>query len=207
MSEPIFKSLGDKVTILEVIRHPLYMLIQQTLNFERLQNNPRDVQINISYNNKELPYYTYGWEELFLDSNSVERAIYTMNHCINFTQKAKNFPLKKYKDQVITIPFENFVLNPDQYVNKITEAIGVKHTRITKKTMKKQKVPRRKISDGIPLKIYKRCGWVPPDRKLTEKEELEKRREFAFKSNASSKSLKVLDALCKQYESKIWRPE
>ena len=31
-SEPIFKSLGERVFFIEVVRHPLYMLIQQTLN-------------------------------------------------------------------------------------------------------------------------------------------------------------------------------
>ena len=40
--------------------------------------------------------------------------------------------------------------------------------------MNREKVPRIKIADGIPLKIYKRCGWVPSNKKLNEREELNK---------------------------------
>ena len=38
-SEPVFKALGLKVSLIEVVRHPLYMLIQQTLNNIRLHSD------------------------------------------------------------------------------------------------------------------------------------------------------------------------
>ena len=66
----------------------------------------------------------------------------------------------------------------------------------------KQKVPRKKISDGIPLAIYKRCGWEQPDSNMTEKEELGKRRQFAIDNGASEQAMIVLDQLCKNYENK-----
>ena len=46
--------------------------------------------------------------------------------------------------------------------------------------MKKQNIPRKKVSDGISLDIYKRCGWVPPDKKLSEAEELIKEKNLQF---------------------------
>ena len=66
--------------------------------------------------------------------------------------------------------------------------------------MKKQKVPRKKISDGIPLAIYKRCGWEPPVEGLTERGELDKRRQFAVEQGASKHALDVLDQISDDYE-------
>ena len=44
--------------------------------------------------------------------------------------------------------------------------------------MKKQKVPRKMIGDGLDLDIYRRCGWEPPKTK-DEKKEMNKNKEYA----------------------------
>ena len=49
MSELIFESLKNRAILIEVVRHPLYMIVQQTLNFERLLHSPRDVRVSIEY--------------------------------------------------------------------------------------------------------------------------------------------------------------
>ena len=56
----------------------------------------------------------------------------------------------------------------------------------------------------IPLTIYKRCGWEFSDQSLSEKEELEKRRQFAVEQGASDPAMKVLDKLCVGYESNYY---
>ena len=73
--------------------------------------------------------------------------------------------------------------------------------------MKRQKVPRNKISSGIPLNIYKRCGWDPPDTSLSEKQELEKRRQFAVDNGAGKNALDVLDKLSEEYENEYFNFE
>tara|TARA_B100000029_G_C17604722_1_gene967029 strand:- start:96 stop:1145 length:1050 start_codon:yes stop_codon:yes gene_type:complete len=204
MSLPIFEGLSDRVVFIEVIRHPLYMLIQQTLNFERLLSNPRDIQVYIEHKGHEVPYFAYNWEEIFSSANSVERAIYAMQNYLQLKEKIKRELEERFLNKVITIPFEKFVLEPSSYINLIESSIGTVSTDKTVKIMKKQKVPRKKISDGIPLNIYKRCGWEPPDKSLTEKEELNKRREFAIHNNAGGKALEILDKISSLYESKYY---
>ena len=76
----------------------------------------------------------------------------------------------------------------------------------TNKVLKEQNVPRKKIADGIPLAIYKRCGWEPPDKLLTEHQELDKRRNYALSQGASKDAMNALDAICQSYEEKIWSP-
>ena len=75
MSKPIFKALKTRLTFVEVVRHPLFMLIQQFFNFERLLFNTRDIQIHFEYKKNQLPYFIHGWEELFLKSNNIDRTI------------------------------------------------------------------------------------------------------------------------------------
>ena len=64
-SDPLISALGDSVIFIEVVRHPLYMVKQQQLNMERLLYNARDIQINIEYQEHQLPYYAHGWEKEF----------------------------------------------------------------------------------------------------------------------------------------------
>ena len=72
----------------EVVRHPLYRLIQQTLNMERIFfGNPRDIQIYIKHKDKQLPYFAYQWKDLFVESNNVEKTIYSMKLLVKRKKK------------------------------------------------------------------------------------------------------------------------
>jgi hypothetical protein len=203
-SEPIFNSLGERVVLIEIVRHPLYMLIQQTLNkINQLDQlgTARQFHLFIKHGDLQVPFWNYGQEELYINSNPVERAIYEMQKLTELTEDIKKIKSETNEMKVLTIPFESFVLDPWPYLKKIEELLGSKITRKTKKVIKKQNVPRKKISDGIPLAIYKRCGWEEPDMSLSEKEELGKRRQFAVEQGASDEALEVLDKLCVGYES------
>ena len=96
---------------------------------------------------------------------------------------------------------------PDRVVpnSEFEKFLETKMTSRTKRIIHKQNVPRKKISDGLSLDIYKRCGWEAPDPSLSEKEELEKRRHFAIEQGASDQALKVLDKLCVGYESNYYK--
>jgi hypothetical protein len=203
-SNPIFSSLGDKVTMIEIVRHPLYMLIQQTLNqinFDKGMGTARQFHPYIKYGNQQVPFWNYGQEELYLNSNPVERAIYEMKKLTELTENAKKQKLVR-GDKMLTIPFELFVLDPSPYLLKIEGLLGSKITNKTKKIIKKQNIPREKVSDGIPLKIYKRCGWEKPISGYTERDELQKRREYAALQGAGSKALNILDEMSVEYEKK-----
>ena len=123
-----------------------------------------------------------------------------MQKISELTEDIKNKLKKEYGDQIMTIPFEHFVLDPWPYLNNIKNTLKSKITNRTKKVIKKQRVPRKKIADSIPLDAYKKCGWEPPEKNLTENQELDKRRQFAFDNGASKHALDVLDKLCENYE-------
>ena len=184
-----------------MVRHPLFMLVQQTLNMERLLDNPRDIQIYFEYDGLSVPYFAQGWEELFIKSNSVERAIYSIYYQgkkrVQFL--SANDYLKNHK--FIEIPFELFVKNPENFMRIICQFLDTRYSNLTEREMKRQKVPRENIVDGLPLDIYERCGWQPPESGLSEQDEFDKRRDYAVANGAGSESLSTLDQLSEEYEN------
>lgn len=200
-SDPIFSALKDRAFFIEVVRHPLYMIKQINLNMERLMNTPRNFNLFFEFNKKDVPAFSYGWEKLFLSSNSMDKAIYYIKKISEKTIEKKKRIKNKYKNQVLTICFEKFVTKPDEDLKKIEKMLDTKVINSTLDMLKKQNVPRSKYSEGIELDIYKRCGWEKPKNNLTELEELEIRRNYVSKF-ASSSALKILDGLCESYEKK-----
>lgn len=204
-SKPVFNALGNRVSFIEVVRHPLYMIIQQTQNQSnhyKRNATARQFHLFIKYKDEQLPFWNYGQEKLYLNGNPVERAIYEMWHIKKITEYSKKNELQKNSDKILTIPFEPFIFNPFPYLEKIVNLLKSNITSKTRKVMKKQKVPRKKISDGIPLAIYKRFGWEPPIDEFSEKQEMDKRRNFAISQGANKNALEMLDKMSEEYKEK-----
>ena len=196
-SDPIISAFGGRVLFIEVVRHPLYMVKQQKLNMDRLVNNVRDIQINIEFEGKQLPYFAHGWEEQFINLNPMEKAIY----CIEKTTRNSNLKRQVWKNNkklsILTIPFEKFVIEPLPYMKEIEKYLGTTIGKKTNKVMKQNNIPRTIISDSPALEIYERCGLEVPTGG-TEKNELEKRRDMVAKE-VSKEALEVMDNLSKKY--------
>lgn len=202
MSEPIFSALGDRVLLIEVVRHPLYMLKQQTVIMDPLfHRDARDFTIYFQHGSRALPFFVAGWEEKFLRSNPTEKAIYSMQMFSQKNERAYHTFLSQYHAQIITIPFEQFVLQPLPYLEHIAFALQTKITHRTHRMMRQQRVPRLRYAEGIALPIYKRFGWEPPRSDATELQEFEDRWQFA-KQQASSEAIVVLNQLCTAYEER-----
>ncbi|EKD91652.1 MAG: hypothetical protein ACD_29C00462G0004 [uncultured bacterium] len=204
ISEPIFQSLGDRCVFVEVVRHPLYMIRQQRLNMQNLLENVRNFSVNIEYRGRSLPYYTHGWEEDFVNSTTAtEKSVRSIYHLTKRTELAKKMLKEKYNAKIITIPFEHFVLNPDPWLKKVCNLLQTEPTENTSTVMFQQNIPRKKVSDGIALAIYQRCGWEPPKENISEKGELLIRRK-EFSKELSKEHASLLDQICMRYESTYW---
>ncbi len=205
-SLPIFRALNKRVTFIEIVRHPLYQIIQHYSNTEGMYiDDPRDTTMAYrTHTGDVVPYFVREYEEQWIQGNAMDKAILSINNWGKQVQETLD-ENKIIRENTIVIPFEKFVLKPDSYLDLIERTLGIKKTKMVMKELKKQKVPRNKISDGIPLAIYKRCGWEEPDHNLSEKEELEKRRQFAVEQGASDQAMQILDKLCVDYESNYYK--
>jgi hypothetical protein len=197
--EPVFAALLDRVVLIEVVRHPLYMLVQNTINFQGLISSPRDFTIHYDYQGTNLPFFVFGWEKRYLSASPIERAIYYIEHLTNRSRMMRDMARTRYPGQIVTVPFEEYVLRPEPLMRELERALGTKVTPHTIKTMKQQKVPRQRIADSISLAVYRRCGWEPPRPGLSEQEELEHRRLWA-EGQASPEAMDVLHQLCDAYD-------
>lgn len=203
-SEPLFLALKDRCCMVEVVRHPLYMLKQQALNFDLLIENVRDFTIYYDYQNRSLPYYVKGWEDDFLRSNSLERAIYFI---YNLTGQANKIRAKRSIEggaTLLSIPFEKLVKDPVSYLSEISLRVDSGVSDVTYRVMREQNVPRAMVADGIDLPIYRRCGWEPSISD-NEGDELSRRKE-EFLAQIGSKEKDLLCELCESYESTFWNP-
>tara|TARA_B110000008_G_scaffold272180_1_gene304553 strand:- start:3313 stop:4335 length:1023 start_codon:yes stop_codon:yes gene_type:complete len=191
----LMDTFGQKLAFIEVIRHPLYVILQQELNLRKIgdDGDSRMQHIRYRFNNNEYEFYCKNREKDYDEANSFERAIYSIQWYYS-----KIF-LDQNKD-ILVIPFEKFVIDPSQYMTLLTKMLGQDITNKVTKEMKKQKVPRSQLSDGPALDIYKRCGWTPPQF-YSEEKELLARREVVLK-NVSPKALAILDDISNKYSAK-----
>ena len=204
-SEPLWEAFSEKIYFLEILRHPAYMIKQiGSVLMEDLVNNVRNWSTQFEYNGYSVPYFSIGWEEEYLSGNPTERAVKFID---NYSDRVNKFKKQnpKYLPQVLTIPFEPFVLNPDQYIFEILNFMDVEKTNFTKNVLMEQKIPRSKVSDSIELEIYKRCGWSKPIEAMTEADELKIRKQWV-KDKVSKESYELFNNLCDRYEKKVWRP-
>lgn len=203
-ADTLFSIFDKKLIFIEVVRHPLYMLTQQTWNFKNLYGNKRDIHIYFEFKNNYIPYTAKGWEKIYLEANPVEKAIYNIYNNIkknnNIRSKLKN---KKYYQ----IVFESFVKNPYKDLYNLKKIIKTDFSKNTETVLKDQNIPRTKIADGKPLPIYKKVGWTPPNSKFDEKDELKKRRDYAIKNGARKKFVNILDKISEEYEKDYYKIE
>lgn len=200
ISEPIFAALKQRATFIEVVRHPLYMIRQQALNMEGFVGGPRDFTIYFEKDEKKYPFWAAGWEKEYDQANEVEKSVLSIQHTANMTKKNKIMLREKHDAKIVTIPFERFVIAPWPYMEEIEKTVGTEVTDITRKMMKKQRVPRKMYASGLDLKIYRRCGWEPPQDGSNEQDEFDKRRRFA-QQHCSPEIMGILEQLCQDYES------
>lgn len=199
IGHPVFKALQERLLLVDVVRHPLYMIKQQALNMEKLIADVRFFNVHFEYKGKEIPCWTKGWEDIFLNSNSVEKAVYSIVRMIQKTQISRDSLPPELRKNILTVPFEDFVLSPWGYMEAITSRLETKIIPATLKMMRKQRVPRQKIAQGLDLPVYRRCGWVPARKDGDEAQELLERREWMVKQ-VDQNAMRIFDEKCKEYE-------
>ena len=200
-----FRAFGDRLKVIEMVRHPLYLLEHWYSYIDRHGTDCRDFTIWLNHKGQALPWFAVGWEDKYSESSSMDKVIYSIQW---LTQKANETLVslsEVQRKQVLIIPFEKFVLDPWPFVDAVGALLGTEPTAATKRVLKRQRCPRELVAAGPAKEIYKRYGWKKPEAGTTEPAELKKRREFA-KSLASRAALNTLDTLCAEYENRygLW---
>jgi hypothetical protein len=165
---PIFpnlsQALNERLVFLETVRDPMYMFQQLLILYGSVINNDilkkKDFTMRVSSNGVSSSFLDY-----YSDS-SVFEEIKENNHdkiTISYLERIFEFyfnldldAFSENNSKLLIIPFEPFVLSPEKYMNNILNLIDSDWSKSLKKEMKKQKVPRKLISAGKNLAIYRR---------------------------------------------------
>lgn len=199
IGQPLFDAIGPRLRVIEMVRHPLYLIEHWYSYIQRHGTDARDFTVWLRDGDRHLPWFAFGWEQKYVSCNTMDRVIHTIDWLMDRMQLTLASLDPTARQQVLVIPFERFVTAPSTYITKIGSLLASRATGASERAMRKQKVPRRLTSDGRDLSIYRRYDWIPPEKSSTEEAELKKRWDYAAKE-ASSEGMSVLDRMCADYE-------
>ena len=129
-----------------------------------------------------------------LKANAKEKAIFFLQW--SRKNALKNTKLSSSKN-VYELTFESFVEEPFKHILKVEKILNTKRTFKTKGVLKREKIPRKILSHGRDLSIYRRVNWE----KSNSKNNIQERNEL-FKwtqSDISKEAKKSLEWLLEDY--------
>lgn len=138
------ETFGDEIKIFYTLRDPLYILETYSSYLNRINTDPREFTPKQLYKGIELPWYSNGWEEEYLNINNSEKSIMLIDKCFEILKLkiAKNFNHNQYK----LIFFEDIILDTDKNFEKIAEFLDLEFSRkLLRKIKIKNKLPRKDI--------------------------------------------------------------
>ena len=201
-SKPIFEALNERLIFIRFTRCPMsiYMINHLSRWSKRFGEDVRNgMLLSKAQGSEELtPFFIKKRREEYIAASPIDRAIYMLEEWQErgdlFIEEAK----KNYDSEIIEIPFEEFVFEPEKFLVRITSILDTEIDSKVRKEMKKQRVPRRSLSDAPYDKNFKRMGWASPvshPSLMSEIEDTQKK----IKNDASEKAFNVLMQITENY--------
>jgi hypothetical protein len=159
-------TLGSRMLFIETVRDPIYMFKQLKILFKQviIDNPEKDFTIRVRQDNFSSFYFDYFTDSKFFfkDSNNIdELVVMYLERIIQFYSSVDFKNLNLNGSTLLILPFENFVTSPDPWINNILNITDSKKDFNLKQEMKKQKVPRKILTEGLKRDVYERYGNKP----------------------------------------------
>lgn len=195
--QPAIDAFGDRLRVVEMVRHPLYLLDHWNSVMAIYETNPADFTLWLDFNRRQVPWFAKGWESDYIRASAFDRAIYSvaslMKHVFEYYQKEGK------SSAIAFVPFEHFVLSPGPYVRRMEDFLGSRSTSATQRALKSQKVPRSSINAGPQKGIYKRYALRNYNKDITDAQDYE-RLFAAAKKKSSGTAFCELEKIARSYE-------
>lgn len=201
VSMPIFRALGQRLTFVKVVRHPLSLLTYQINYIERYGTDPADFTVWIDHQGQDLPWFAQGHEDLYLKSRSMDKVIYSLKWLFDLETNIFASLSADQKKRLIVLPFERFVKEPGPYLSRFEGMLGTTRLPVLGDILKAQRIPREVSNAGPdPAGIWRARYGIPDAGKgATDGSEMQKAWALA-KKEASTEAFSVLQWLCADYE-------
>ena len=205
-AEPIFQALEERLIYIRIVRSPVsaeYIYNHLGQWSKRWGSDIRSGMLlykyNYNNNNLYMPYFVDINEVLeYYQASEIDKAIYMLKYWQNKGDSSIDKMKKKYNVKIIEIPFEKFVFNPEMFIDTVASALQVKVDKVVMREMKKQKVPRKTISDAPAIDAYNEVGWKKPKANISLEDEFLLTKNY-IKEKASSSAYKELEKIYHTY--------
>lgn len=181
------------------MRHPIYQFNHWNSYVGNHGRNPRDLTILKDFDNKDIPWFICKFEKEFSNSDNPNKAAIAITE---LTTRSLNFIRSKNRsNNFIVIDFENFVLEPELYINRISQVFKLEKSKIIK-ILKSENIPRRHINSSVQKNVYKRYYSSNLNTELSHKED------YIFlknqiKSQVSENIWEEFDKIIQEYEEEF----
>lgn len=143
-SDVIFNAFQEKLLFFYINRDPIDLVYEWHFikNYTaRMSTDPTEMQFCIKYKNTSVPEIASGWEEEFLETELLDRAIKLIHTCFSLNYNA--IKTKKEKHQNIYIfNFEEFSTQPMVAIEKIERILNKQALSILNKILIESRCPR-----------------------------------------------------------------
>ena len=198
ISHPLLEVFEKRITLIEIERHPVNLIPAWVSYIDRYGIDPFELTACFRYKNKDIPWFSAGWEKDYLKSNTYEKAIRAFKF---FDSIKKTFFIElpnQLKKLVIQIPFEKYVMDPFPYIEKIEKALKVSRNQDTYITLNQEKIPRKTYSDIPSEKSFEKYNNFPPDEGKTESD-IKNEIWDKVKKKSSEECITILEKLSNNY--------
>lgn len=193
----IFSTFNNRLKLVETVRHPVYLIDHWLSYIKMFGNNSRDFTVWSKYKDKSIPWFAKDYAEKYTNVGNYDKVIFTLDYFYKtiFNKINQNI----YKDNILFIPFEKFVLDPLHYIKKLESFLQLDSPNTINKILKKQNVPRIFINQGPSKKIYDRYSANKLKIAGNHKIDLELRKS-KMEKKSSEEGFKTLLNISEKYE-------
>jgi hypothetical protein len=195
ISEPLVNAYGNRLKIIEMVRHPVYM-VQHWYSYLSKFDSEREFTISFDHNNQKVPWFASSWKDKYVEMTVMDRALNSIIFLYDLLFKSLD-NLNIQSSNILVISFESFVMNTEDELQRLQDFLGRSHSNKIKKILKQQKIPRKQLSQG---KGHIGYGWKKIETN-TEHEYYKSQIDFIYKESSKD----VLDSfklLIKKYNDR-----
>ena len=205
----IGEAFKKRVLFIETVRSPLYMFRQIKILFKEVyMQRPEKVFTFQAHNEfgKSFFFDFFSKDDVFKDINLNNLNELVISYIERMFKFYFNFNFSKIDmsgGKLIFLPFEKFVLNPNKWINSILNFLEIDNDKNLINELKKQKVPRKFLHEGLSRSVYERYGNFNNKKNFISANDAEEDyklnlfKEFSLGEN--DPSYKRLEDLTKQY--------
>lgn len=194
-ADPLFDAYGDRLKLIEVVRHPLYM-VKHWYSYLNRFDSSHELTVSIDCNGNKIPWFAATWADEFLEANVMDRTLLSIFRLCGWLNDSIEKASAK-GNRVLTLSFESLAMAPVEPLQQLETFLGRTHHPKLSSILRKEKIPRKMISEG---KGYASYGWVKNDNE-SEEQAYAKNLEFV-RAHGTPENVNNLQKLIETYNAK-----